>query len=129
MQSATQIYSGGWVVQGDGTEPQFDHIVVVTDGQIMAVGKRGTIDVPADSIGIDVSGKWLLPGPLAALQAAFAEREHDAPLVFGSTELNAFTANTPAHIVLLNANPLRDPAAFDDLHGIVTQGELTLATQ
>ena len=126
LTSATHIYSGGWLVRGDGSEPLFDGLVVVREGRIVALGKRGEVDVPADSVGIDASGKWLLPGSLESLRRAFAQRDHEAPLQFGGDALPALTPGSNADFVLLNRDPLRDPEALTDVHGIVSGGELSL---
>ncbi len=39
-----------------------DPVVVVTDGRISAVGRAGTVAIPADARRIDLPGKTLLPG-------------------------------------------------------------------
>lgn len=124
MTSSTQILSGGWLLTGDGSKPQFDAIVVIRDGVIVGVGKRGTIDVPADSVGVDASGKWILPGNSAQLTAAFGNRKHDAPTQFSSSQLPAISVGRSADLVLLNSNPLTDPQALNDVHAIVSNGQV-----
>lgn len=124
MTSSTQILSGGWLLSGDGSKPQFDAIVVIRDGVIVGVGKRGTIDVPADSVGVDASGKWILPGNTTRLTAAFGERKHDAPTQFSSSQLPAISVGRSADLVLLNSNPLTDPQALNDVHAIVSKGQV-----
>ncbi len=62
--SATVILSGGTLVLA---QPIADAVVVITNGEVQAWGKRGAVDVPSDSVGRDMRGKWLLPkGELAA---------------------------------------------------------------
>lgn len=122
--STTQILSGGWLLSGDGSDPQFDSIVVIRDGLIVGVGKRGTVDVPADSVGVDASGKWILPGTTAQLSAAFGQRDHDAPTQFASTQMPAIEVGRSAELVLLNSNPLTDPQALEDVHAIVSNGQV-----
>ncbi len=124
MTSSTQILSGGWLLTGDGSKPQFDAIVVIREGVIVGVGKRGTIDVPADSVGVDASGKWILPGSSTQLTAAFAERKHDAPTQFSSSQLPAISVGRSADLVLLNSNPLTDPQALNDVHAVVSNGQV-----
>ena len=126
MRSDNHIYSGGWLISGDGTQPLFDAIVVVSNGKIAAIGKRGQIDVPADSIGIDASGKWLLPGSMESLKQAFANRDHAAPLDFSGQSQPGFAAGAVADFVMLNRNPLRDPEAFGDVHAIISGGDMQL---
>lgn len=124
MTSSTQILSGGWLLSGDGSKPQFDAIVVIRDGVIVGMGKRGTIDVPADSVGVDASGKWILPGNSTLLNAAFGDRKHDAPTQFSSSQLPAISVGRSADLVLLNSNPLTDPQALNDVHAIVSKGQV-----
>ena len=35
--------------------------MVITKGNLIAWGKRGDVDVPNDSIGFDLRGKWIEP--------------------------------------------------------------------
>jgi len=127
--SATQILSGGWLVAGDGSKPQFDSVIVVTGGTIVAMGKRGQVPVPADSVGLDASGKWILPGPLTELRQQFAARDHAAPLSFSSNSLTALTTGRAANLVLLNRNPLTDPEALTDLHAQMHAGDYRVTPQ
>lgn len=124
MTSSTQILSGGWLLSGDGSQPEFDAIVVMRGGVIVGVGKRGTVDVPADSVGIDASGKWILPGNSTQLTAAFGDRKHDAPTLFASSQLPAISVGRSADLILLNSNPLTDPQALNDVHAIVQKGQV-----
>ena len=48
-----------YLVSGDPIE---DAALVVKDGKIAAVGKRGEVDVPADAESIDCAGKRIYPG-------------------------------------------------------------------
>lgn len=54
--SNTVILSGG-VLLADS--PITDSVVVIADGVITAWGHRGEVDLPNDSIGIDMRGKWI----------------------------------------------------------------------
>ncbi len=38
-----------------------DAVIVVTRGQVMGWGERGAVEVPHDSVGSDMRGKWLVP--------------------------------------------------------------------
>ena len=50
------------VVTMKGKEVVEDADIVIRNNRIIAVGKRGTIDVPADARVIDVTGKTIVPG-------------------------------------------------------------------
>lgn len=55
-------YVGGDIVTGlkDGTDK--DMVMIVENGIISEIGKNGEVEVPANAIIIDVSGKTLIPG-------------------------------------------------------------------
>ena len=62
--SDTVIWSGGTLLTDPPVE---DAVVVVRNGDLLAWGRRGEVDVPNDSVGEDMSGKFLKPrGPLQA---------------------------------------------------------------
>lgn len=74
--SATEILGGGTLVLPDGSFVN-DALIVITNGKLIAWGKRGEVDVPNDSIGYDLRGKWIQTDELAVGAAAdlrFSER-------------------------------------------------------
>ena len=56
--SATTILSGGILLTDT---PISDSVVVITNGAVIAWGRRGEVELPNDSIGIDMRGKWIRP--------------------------------------------------------------------
>ena len=56
------VFKGGTLIDGTGREPISDSVVVVEDGQVVAVGAAGEQAVPAGAEMVDVSGKTVLPG-------------------------------------------------------------------
>jgi Tol biopolymer transport system component len=56
------VLRGGRVITMRGKEVIENADVVVRNNRIIAVGKRGTVDVPADAKVIDVAGKTITPG-------------------------------------------------------------------
>ena len=58
----TVVLRGGRVLTMKGKEIIENADVVVKDNRIIAVGKRDSVQVPADARVIDVSGKTLVPG-------------------------------------------------------------------
>ena len=93
---ATEILGGGTLVLADGSFIE-DSLIVITNGKLVAWGKRGEVEVPNDSIGIDVRGKWI--------QAARLEAGANADLQFsertlGMDELNPEINGTYADGVL-----------------------------
>jgi imidazolonepropionase-like amidohydrolase len=53
---------GGTIVTMKGDEVIKDGVVLIEGNRIVAVGPKGTVEVPGDAKTIDVSGKTVLPG-------------------------------------------------------------------
>ena len=53
---------GGTLIDGTGRAPLEDSAVVILNGRIQAVGKRGELAIPQDAEVIDAKGKSILPG-------------------------------------------------------------------
>lgn len=94
--SDTAILSGGTLLLPDGSELR-DSLVIITRGDLVAWGKRGEVDVPHDSIGVDLSGKWLQPQTLdvgVAAEIRFADRDPRTPDLNESAYIGGFSAGT-----------------------------------
>jgi imidazolonepropionase-like amidohydrolase len=53
---------GGTLIDGTGSEPVRDSVVVIEKGLITAVGPRGKVKIPRDATKVDARGKTVLPG-------------------------------------------------------------------
>src|SRR4029434_2720689 len=53
---------GGTLIDGTGRAPLEDAAVVMLNGRVQAVGKRGELAIPQDAEVIDAKGKSILPG-------------------------------------------------------------------
>jgi imidazolonepropionase-like amidohydrolase len=60
--SGTVALRAARVIDGTGAAPILNGVVVVTDDKIVAVGKQGAVDVPANARVIDLGDATLLPG-------------------------------------------------------------------
>ena len=58
----TQALVGGTVVDGTGTEPLTDGVVLLEGDRITCVGSRDECPVPAGTEEVDVSGRFVTPG-------------------------------------------------------------------
>ncbi len=58
----TVVLRGARIISMNGTEVIEDADLVVTNNRIAAVGRSGTVDVPAGAQVIDVAGKTIVPG-------------------------------------------------------------------
>lgn len=63
--SDTIILSGGTLiadaVSDEHPDGLFDAVVVIQDGRLVGYGKRGSVEVPDDSVGVDTSGRFIVP--------------------------------------------------------------------
>ncbi len=109
--SSTQVLSGGTLVTDGIIE---DSVVVLNDGKLVSWGKRGEVEMPNDSVGFDLRGKWITPGTW-----------EDATT--GNLPLNgALQPGDVANFLILREPPPFDQLEESDLGGRVTQGELEL---
>ena len=70
--SSTQVLSGG-TFENSGDVVLADAVIVLTEGNFIAAGARGNTDMPNDSIGHDMRGKFIVPGHVTDGQIVFAE--------------------------------------------------------
>ena len=56
------VLSGVTVIDGTGAPPLPDAVVVISQGRITAVGRRGQISVPGNAAVQELPGRYLLPG-------------------------------------------------------------------
>jgi len=54
--------SGATLVDSSGAPAVQDGVIVIEEGVITAVGKRGEVAVPGDAVVLDAKGKWAIPG-------------------------------------------------------------------
>ena len=60
--SGTVALHAARVIDGTGAAPITNGVVVVTDDKIVAVGKQGSVTIPAGARTIDLGDATLLPG-------------------------------------------------------------------
>ena len=60
--SASLVLLNGTLIDGTGSEPVFDAVVVIDGERITAVGTRAQVSIPANTPIIDVQGASILPG-------------------------------------------------------------------
>ena len=109
--SDTIVLSGGNMVL-DGVTT--DTAIVLQNGKLIAWGKRGEVDMPNDSIGKDLRGKWITPGTLTDLEAATLPN------------LAALKKGAKANMLVFKTGPDLAGATTDDLYGTITNGELQI---
>jgi enamidase len=85
----------GTLIDGTGSEPLEDAVVVIRNGRILAVGKRGDTSIPEGAAALDLKGGFVLPG-------------------FINTHVhNAFTRTNLAAWAQAGVTTVRDVGAYD----------------
>lgn len=65
-QTQTLAITGGTIIDGTGSDPLRNGVVLITDGRISAVGPSGEVTIPASATRIDAGGKYVIPGLMDA---------------------------------------------------------------
>jgi imidazolonepropionase-like amidohydrolase len=60
------LYEGARLIIGTDAPPIDDGAMLVRDGRIVAVGRRGQVTPPADATRVDLTGKTVMPGMVNA---------------------------------------------------------------
>ena len=62
LEQSYRVIVGGTLIDGTGCPPVEDCVVLMKDDRIVAVGKRGELEIPEGADLIDASGKTVIPG-------------------------------------------------------------------
>src|SRR5688572_13640334 len=55
-------FTGATLIDGSGSAPISDGVLLVTDGRVLAMGSKESVAIPGDATVIDVAGKFIVPG-------------------------------------------------------------------
>ena len=101
---------GAQLIDGTGSAPVADSVVVIRDGRIASAGTREATAVPAGAEVIDVTGKTIIPG-LVNLHVHYRggpaeiERQFQTQLSYGVTTGRSIGSDSPEAVAfLLEAN-------------------------
>ena len=104
------VLVGGKLIDGTGSAPVTDSVVVIRDGRIETTGTRDATAVPADAEVIDVTGKTIIPG-LVNLHVHYRggpediERQFQRQLYYGVTTGRSIGSDSAESVsFLLEAN-------------------------
>jgi len=61
-ESAGLVIEGGTLIDGTGSAPRSNAVVVIQENRIVAVGEKGGVSSPPGARVMDASGKFILPG-------------------------------------------------------------------
>ena len=56
------VFVGATIIDGTGSDPIADGVLVVRNGRIVGVGNRSSVKIPEGALVKDVSGKTIMPG-------------------------------------------------------------------
>ncbi len=57
-----EAYTGATLIDGSGTPPVADAVLLVEDGRVLDAGARQTVALPSDVPAVDCTGCWIMPG-------------------------------------------------------------------
>jgi imidazolonepropionase-like amidohydrolase len=120
--SGTVALRAARVIDGTGAAPITNGVVVVTDDKIVAVGKQGSVTIPAGARTVDLGDATLLPGFIDAhthiIGRQFGDPKKDDELVRDYQGLGAIIGVANAQKTLLGGfTTIRNVGApnFDDM--------------
>jgi imidazolonepropionase-like amidohydrolase len=61
QQPGAVVYEGARLILGDANAPIENGTMVVQNGRIQAVGRKGAVKVPAGAVSVDLSGRTIMP--------------------------------------------------------------------
>ncbi|MEP7131565.1 MAG: amidohydrolase family protein [Acidobacteriota bacterium] len=107
--AATLVLRGATLVDGTGSPPRANSVVVVRDGRIVSTGTAAPGDAPPASGAevLDVSGKWIVPGLIDAHVHAESDADLQAMLRWGVTSVRLMAEDTAASAALAKASRTR----------------------
>jgi len=64
--NGTYAITNGFLIDGSGSNPVPNSVVIIKDGLIQAVGTNSSLEIPPDAEIIDLQGSYILPGLMNA---------------------------------------------------------------
>ncbi len=104
--SDTTILSGGTFLLAENIA---DSVVVISNNTLVAWGPRGMVELPNDSIGMDMRGKWIVAGDPADIE--------NGNLVLPSN----VASGDPARLLAFNSDPRTTEDLAGALYAIVSE--------
>ena len=108
--AATLVLRGATLVDGTGSPPRSNAVLVVRDGRIVSTGTASSAREAPPASGaevIDVSGKWIVPGLIDAHVHAESDADLQTMLRWGVTSVRLMAEDTAAAGELAKASRSR----------------------
>src|SRR4051794_37920478 len=97
----TTAIVGGTLIDGTGTDPVKNGVVVIENGVIAAAGPESRISVPANAQKLDAAGRTVLPG--------FIDTHVHG--TFRARDMRQHLLNTPTYNILKSIEVLKETIA------------------
>src|SRR5688572_17234437 len=56
------VVTGATIIDGTSKPPVHNAVLIIRDGQVVAIGSRDDIEIPSSAERLDMSGKFITPG-------------------------------------------------------------------
>lgn len=66
VKSAFTAFTGARIIDGSGSDPIEDGVLLVREGHVAAIGTKADVEIPEGAIINDISGKTIMPGIINA---------------------------------------------------------------
>lgn len=66
VKSAFTAFTGARIIDGSGSDPIEDGVLLVREGRVAAIGTKADVEIPEGAIINDISGKTIMPGIINA---------------------------------------------------------------
>ena len=120
--STAILFDGARLITGDGSTLE-SSAIVIEDGHVARVGRKGDVEVPAGARRVDVAGKTIMPGLVDAHSHMWAPRglhqtevwQYLANLAYGVTTTRDPQTSTPdvfAYADLVDAGLMPGPRVY-----------------
>lgn len=106
------VVAGARLIDGTGRPPLTDAVIVITDDKFVAVGKKGSVNLPEGARTINVGGKTVIPGLIDAhIHFTYPPKEEDFYTI--DDAISAFrAAHFLAEYLHVGVTTVRDIASY-----------------
>ena len=127
-QAPATVFVGATIIDGTGSDPIENGVLVVRGGRIEAVGPEDTVRVPADAEQVDLGGRIVMPGMINSHGHAAEDTAIKLPLYarYGVTTVVSLGDETAEHVAIRDSQDtsgLRQARLY--VAGPVMEGAMT----